>query len=82
MAMVTDEKALFWSTWSPDMVKGGASRRWGFAVDFTPPASNKNVNHFRRYSKETQPDPLSINGKAYHHRIFHTGAEPVFNTNM
>jgi len=60
---------------STDQLRGRTSRRMGFSEDIFPP-TDVHVKKFRRFSKETFPDPISINGQAYHHRIFHTGAEP------
>ena len=74
MAMIKDQTGLLAAVFNPNMLKGSVTRSTGSF--FIPPSTDIVALTKRRWSKETHPHPLTLEGKAWHHKIFHFTAEP------
>ena len=73
MAFVQDKKAIQQALEFPFFLETRLRR----GIGFPDPPTDVNVNKFRRISSQIFPDPLSILGKAFHHKIFHFTFVPV-----
>ena len=74
MAMIKDQTGLLAAVFNPNMLKGSVTRSMGSF--FIPPSTDIVALTKRRWSKETHPHPLTLEGKAWHHKIFHFTPEP------